>query len=315
MNTVQLINETQCVVIDNHHSDWIVFNLGFSANIKNWPRQLISGLSQKFNLLLYNCKGVYPYPPYPSGYSPGYSPEYHSNKPLDLSFPTLYNNLLQLIKIILPDKKPYLLGWSMGAAFVYYCVTRSHPYPEDIFKGAIIFAGRDYYNKFYPTVGREVLVRKDDESLLVFQYRVIRSLFPTSYLKSLGRIGLFLLLAYASINYYPLSTQVINAENLAIKEIDSGIVPIRSQWKKMASDSYFPMLIFHASQDGIVSQQYQVDMTYVIPPQWPVDYITYRGQDDLPQGGHYFFAEEDTLLSKGLTTNITNIIKEKFSPW
>lgn len=218
----------------------------------------------------------------------------------------------------------------MGAAFVYYCVTRSHSYPEDIFKGAVIFAGRDYYNKFYPTVGRDVLIRKDDEPLLVFQYRVIRSLFPTSYLKLLGRIGrigrierierigrigLFLLLAYATLNYYPLSSQAINAENLAIKEIDTGIVPIRSQWKKMASDSYFPMLIFHASQDGIMSQQYQVDMTYVIPPQWPVDYITYRGQDDLPQGGHYFFAEEDTLLSKGLTTNITNIIKEKFSPW
>jgi hypothetical protein len=77
------------------------------------------------------------------------------------------------------------------------------------------------------------------------------------------------LLLVAVLNYHPLSTQAINAENSAVEEMDSGLIPIpisiRSQWSKMASDSSFPMLIFHATQDGLMSQQYQIDMKFVLP--------------------------------------------------
>jgi len=84
-------------------------------------------------------------------------------------------------------------------------------------------------------------------------------------------------------NYYPVSQQVIQAENNAIDPINNGITPIRSQWRYMAHNSIFPMIIFHASQDGIVSQQYQTDMNIVLPSQWPITYVTYYGSNNLPQ--------------------------------
>jgi len=298
---IVLINGMQCEVIDNNHQDWIVFNVGFAANIRDWNPQLKKQLAEKFNLLLYNYKGIYPYPPYPK-----------HKVPLELSFPQLYEDLLSLLQAVIPGKKPYLLGWSMGATFVYYCVTRAGPNPESTFKGAIVFAGRDYLNSHYPTVGRQLLVRQPSQSFASYESQIIQSLYPRSYLLNLPRLDLAALLIAFRVNYAPLSTEVIDAENAAITEVDYGIVPIRSQWRKMSSTSQFPMIIFHASQDGIVSQQYQEDMKRVLPKQWPINYVTYDGRHNLPFGGHAFFSEQDTANSVGLTTNITTIIKQTF---
>ena len=288
----------------NKDFDWIIFNAGFNANLKDWNEQLLDQLNKKYNLFLYNYRGIYPYSPYPNIYKP--------ITKLNLNFFILYNDLLYIIDKLLYNKKVYLLGWSFGAIFVYYCLVQSSN-PENLFKGAIIFAGRDYYNKYYPTVGHEKLVKSRFQTSNNFYNQLLQVLFPRNYLEYLGKKGYKLVKKKIKKNNYSLNKIVINAENSAIELINNNTIKIRSLWKNISKNSKFNICIFHASQDAIISSQYQEDMKIVLPQQWNIKYITYNGID-MVNGGHAFFMEEDIIIDnitvlKGLTKNITeNII-------
>lgn len=73
--------------------------------------------------------------------------------------------------------------------------------PEKHFRVAIILAGRDYFNSYY----------------------------PRSYLLSLSQADLMVLLTAFRLNHAPLSAEVLTTEEAAIAEVDSGQVAIRSQ--------------------------------------------------------------------------------------
>jgi len=234
------------------------------------------------------------------------------SKKLDLSFNILYQDLLYLINKLLNNQKVYILGWSMGAIFTYYCIVQTKN-PENIFLGAIIFSGRDYWNKYYPTVGKETLVKSRFQPLNFFANQVLQVLFPRNYLEYLGKEGYKLFKNNFIRNYSPLSKQVIQAENNASNEITNGKTKIRSKWKYISKNSHFKIIIFHATEDAIVSVQYQDDMKTVLPKQWNVKFITYNGIDTV-NGGHAFLMQEDIKIGniniiKGLTSNVTqNII-------
>jgi len=94
--------------------------------IKNWPPQLIKQLSCQYNLVLYNYKGVYPCAPYPEHYNPNTIP--------DLSFPTLYTNLLQLINTVMTKgTKPYLLDWNIWELSLFIIVLHKLNHIQNIF--------------------------------------------------------------------------------------------------------------------------------------------------------------------------------------